>query len=90
MGSERSVLLRVRDRRFAASSPSVTVLCPLAKHINPSLVLVQPRKTRPYISRKIVDEKLRSKSNKQTKTSFSAKINEIMIAVETQFIGILS
>ena len=27
----------------------VTVLCPSARHINPSLVLVKLRKTRPYI-----------------------------------------
>ena len=30
-----------------ASHTGVTVLCPLARHINPSLVLVQPRKTLP-------------------------------------------
>ena len=28
----------------------VTVLCPWARRINPSLVLVQPRKTRPYVT----------------------------------------
>ena len=35
----------------------------LSKNINPSSVLVQPRKTRPYIT-----ERLRIKSNKQNKT----------------------
>ena len=37
-----------RDRRAAGSSlTGVTALCPWARHIYPSLVLVQPRKTRP-------------------------------------------
>ena len=37
-----------RDREAAGSSVTgVTALCPLARHINPSLVLVQPKKTRP-------------------------------------------
>ena len=31
-----------------SSLTGVTVLCPRARHINPSLVLLQPRKTRPY------------------------------------------
>ena len=38
------------DRRVAGSSlTGVTVLCP-----NPSLVLVQPRKTRPFITERFV------------------------------------
>ena len=37
-----------RDRGVAGLSlPGVTGLCPLARHINPCLVLVQPRKTCP-------------------------------------------
>ena len=32
----------------------VTALCPSARHINPSLVLVQPRKTRPYIAERLL------------------------------------
>ena len=32
----------------------VTVLCPLAWHINPSLVLVQPRKTRPNVTERFL------------------------------------
>ena len=40
-----------RDREAAGSSlTSVTALCPWARHINPSVVLVQPRKTRPFIT----------------------------------------
>ena len=38
------------DRGAAGSSlTGITALCPLARHVNPSLVLVQPRKTRPAI-----------------------------------------
>ena len=40
-----------RDQGAAGSSlTGVTALCPRARHINPSLVLVQPRKTRPFIT----------------------------------------
>ena len=40
-----------RDRGALGSSlTGVTALCPLARHINHSLVLVQHRKTRPYIA----------------------------------------
>ena len=37
-------------RDLGAAGSSVTALCPWARHINPSLVLVQHRKTRPYIT----------------------------------------
>ena len=44
-----------RGREAAGSSlTSVTALCPLAGHINPSLVPVQPRKTRPYITERLL------------------------------------
>ena len=43
------------DWRAAGSSlTGVTVLCPWARHINPSLVLVQSRKTRPYITERLL------------------------------------
>ena len=32
----------------------MTAMCPWARHIDPSLVLVQPRKTRPYITEKLL------------------------------------
>ena len=39
----------IRDLKATGSSLTlVTALCPRIRHINPSLVLVQPRKTRPY------------------------------------------
>ena len=34
----------------------VTALCPLARHMNPSLALVQPRKIRPDITEKGLTE----------------------------------
>ena len=44
-----------RDRGAAGSRlTGVTVLCPLSKNINPSLVLVQPRKTRPFITGRLM------------------------------------
>ena len=44
-----------RDRRAAGSSlTGVTALCPRARHINPSLVLAQPRKNRPFITERLL------------------------------------
>ena len=53
------------DRGAVGSSlTGVNALCPLARHINPSLVLVQPRKTRPYITEKLL---MGHKESNQTK-----------------------
>ena len=44
-----------RERTAAGSSfIGVTALCPWARHIYPGLVLVQPRKTRPYITERLL------------------------------------
>ena len=44
-----------RDRRAAGLSlTGVTALSLWARHINPSFVLVQPRKTRPYITERLL------------------------------------
>ena len=40
----------IRDRRAVGSSRVVS----LSKNINPSLVLVQPRKTRPFITKRFL------------------------------------
>ena len=49
------VVCLIRDPGTAGSSlTGVTALCPLARHINPSLVLVQPRKTRPYVTERLL------------------------------------
>ena len=54
-----------RDRGAVGSSlTGVTALCPWPIHINPSLVLVQPRKTRPYINKRLL---MRGKESNQTK-----------------------
>ena len=37
------------------SYTGVTALCPCARHTNPSLIFVQPRKTHPYITEKFAD-----------------------------------
>ena len=43
-----------RDRGAAGLSLTGTALCPWAKHINPRLLLVQPRKTLPYITERLL------------------------------------
>ena len=54
-GSGSEVECLTQDRKAAGSSlTGVTALCPWARHINPSLVLVQPRKTRPYITERLL------------------------------------
>ena len=60
----------IRGRGAAGSSlTGVTALCPWARHINPSLVLVQPRKTRPYITeRLLMGRKKSNQTNKNFKT----------------------
>ena len=43
------------DRGVKGSSlTGIITLCPWARHINPSLVLVQPRKTRPEITERLL------------------------------------
>ena len=55
-----------RDPGATGSSlTGITVLCPWARHINPSWVLVQPRKTRPFISGRLLME---LKESNQTKS----------------------
>ena len=58
-----------RDRGAAGLSlTAVTVLCPWARHINPSLVLVQPKKTCPYITERLL---MGCKESNQTKTNLT-------------------
>ena len=54
------------------SLTGITALCSWARHINPSLVLVQPRKTLPYITEECwwdVKNQI-----KQTKKTFESKV----------------
>ena len=48
------IVIDSRLRAAGSSLTGITVLCPWARHINPSLVLVQPRKTRPYITERLL------------------------------------
>ena len=59
-----------RDRRAAGSSlTGVTALWSLSMNINPSLVLVQPRKTRPFITERLL---MGRKESNQTNKFFIA------------------
>ena len=51
-----------------SSLTGVTELCPWARHINPSLVLVQLRKTRPFITERLL--MVHKESNKKKKSCF--------------------
>ena len=60
-----------RDRRAAGLS-RVSLRCgPLARHIYPSLVLVEPRKTLPYITERLL---IGRKESNQTNNSAEHKI----------------
>ena len=47
------------------SLTGVTALCPSAGHFNPSLVLVQPRKTGPFIAERLLMGRKESNQTKQ-------------------------
>ena len=52
----------------------VTALCRGASHINPSLVLVQPRKTRPYITERLfMGRKESYQTNKMASVDWDGK-----------------
>ena len=55
--------LRLRGRGFEPHKRHCDVC--LSKNINPSLVLVQPRKTRPFITERFMIGRKESKPNKQ-------------------------
>ena len=53
-GSGSVVECLTRDRRTAGLRLNgVTALCPWARHINPSLVMIQARKTRPDVNERL-------------------------------------
>ena len=61
-----------QDRRAAGLSLTrVTALCPWARYINPSLVLVQLRKTRFDVTERLLTKTLRIKTNKQCFIDFN-------------------
>ena len=49
---------------MSSSSSGVTALCPSAGHINPNLVLVQPRKTHPDLTERLLTGTERIKQTK--------------------------
>ena len=56
-----------RDRGAAGSSLTGVTALFLSKNINPSLVLLQPRKTRPFITESLLmGRKESNQTNKQT------------------------
>ena len=60
-----------RDLRAAGSSlTGVTALWFLSKNINPSLVLVQPRKNRPYLTERLLMGRKESNQTKTKQTTF--------------------
>ena len=73
------------DRGTAGSSPTgVTAFCPLARHINPSLVhvLVQPRKNRPnlYITERLLVGCKESNQTNNAETSLGLNLEGPIIA----------
>ena len=72
-----------------SSLTSVTALCPWARHIIPSLVLVQPRKT-PFVAERLLMGRKESNQTKKTKL-FSQlwmlhKYNSIFVSSQSRFI----
>ena len=61
-------VLDKRPRGRGWSLKDVTSLCPWARHINPSLGLVQPRKTRPFIIESLLMGGKGSNQTNQTKS----------------------
>ena len=55
---------------MGSSLTGATALCPWARHINPSLVLVQPRKTRPFITERLLMGHKESNQTNDTLTVF--------------------
>ena len=75
-----------RDQGAAGSSPTgVTALCPRARHINPSLVLVQPRKNRPYITERFLMGPKESNQTKPSRPESSSK--EILVRLHWNLMG---
>ena len=74
--SDSVVKCLTRDQGAAGSSlTGVNVLCPWERHINPSLVLVQPRKTHPCITGSLL---MGHKESNQTKQNLIRAISLII------------
>ena len=63
----------------------VTALCPWVRHINPNFILVQPRKTRPYITKRLL---MGRKESTQTNEQTNAEINQSNQPAELQYLAL--
>ena len=63
------IVIDSRQRAAGSSLTGITALCDWARHINPSLVLVQPRKTRPYVTERLLMGRKESNQTQQTNTT---------------------
>ena len=68
-----------RDRRAAGSSLTGVTVLSLSKSINPSLVLVQPRKTGPFITGRLLMG--RKESNQTNKASIKCRFSLLSLYV---------
>ena len=74
---------RVLDSRWRGPDSrltSVTALCPCARHIYPSLVLVQPRKTFPFIAERFLMGRKESNQTKKQTVYFAEAYENALFA----------
>ena len=64
-GLAKTIIIVPTEGPWVRASP-VSLRCVLIKNINPSLVLVQPRKTRPFITERLLMGRKESIQTKQT------------------------
>ena len=87
------VVCLTRDRGAAGSSlTGVTALCPWARHINRSLVLVQPRKTCHYITERLLLGRKESNQTKkkQDRNPLKDKVDYLQVLMLSQKCALLS
>ena len=73
--SDSVVECLTRDRGVGGSSlTGVTALWSLRMNINPSLVLIQPKKTRPYITERLLMGRKESNQTNKQKNQFKPSI----------------
>ena len=67
----------------------VTALCPWARHINPSLVLIQPRKTHPFITQRLLmGRKESNQTNKIWKISILVYQNSTILVILNLYVAL--
>ena len=73
-------VLDSRWRRPDSGLTSVTALCPFARHIYPSLVLGQPRKTYPFITERLLMGRKESNQTKNQTVYFAEACENALFA----------